>query len=1676
MYYGAVAIGIAALVSLVEPSSCAANDTPTTGTSAISTANSGSSGVAAEATPAKPVAAFDPGETFPGGNEPGREHLVKALQQYPMVLRRPEEKTLCVRVAERPVDLLVSDIWEAGQPDETMIRRHLDELTAVSKTRLAVVHSNEPYRAEIWLILCPTSTEAMRNAIHSSLWLISCQRPNTWGGLNKVIPVDGASFVANFSPGPFNDVMWSGGNLAFIMVPNKESQDHFPSDEELGRLASRFSILAGVPIREAKEATAAQIKVTVEDMAKGTVPLRVETPKEGGLKGWWLRLDTSEGRLTLVSPEKATLSDVPAGGTIVKCYAFSPDGKQSFVTIIHIPTMPTDAKPAASASPANVQSGANVPAIQEPTAEEAVATLSLKLPVQVVEVLMWRDGGSVGVRLADANRKEYPFCLDGHAQHVGPDKEPPLRYVYVGALYAGKPGTAVPIGGEVERALKVLLQTWADQQLVRAKQAEFKLRGDRDYSSLTPEETKLCHILDLIPHLRDRPPVPPVVIKPEEAEAEAIEKAAAEMKVKSEGRLIMEMDRAGIKKIVSRALGKLFPNWVFLEVPYKLSKNPKFTEAVSIPGNNFVVVAVDIKVGRNTIFWNPYAGYELGLFMEARGFKLLTDEDAQNVFEAFCDTSRWTGRGPNIKVSANRWELGQQHFKDGDLFFRVDTNPDGTVQSVGQEGRPAAKSDVQPEPGPAPANDQSGAQPAAPPAPANVKSGAKPPVGNLTPAQEKERDRLLADVDAKLRQGLLVLAEQLPQLRQTNHGSLAEALAKPSLAGEIRIAVGHYNAGGRYSGPPDGSTQPVAEGDSYLFEYVLKPVGGAAEQFKVLEMFPNLGLEGRCDLRAGDVELGDALRKLLTDALASLVALNMMRCDDARLVPLGEKLAKLTTTSTPAEITKICGEGKPGPDIVSSAFSVISVIYPLENGGHVKIITSNGYTSAVYEPVGGSKVGFAQGETIALREADPAKPARPPGATSPLTSVWDVPWSQISLGQALAEKDRLVVLCEALQDGYGPTLATGVVTVDQKYKVLQVLSGESAASEVDVHYHRVPSLGEHRLMTGSRVVWIVRPDAAAPPVQPERWRGLKALPDTPENRKSLNAALAVEKNVAKLLARLGSEVAAERNSAQVALVDLGEPILPFLLSYADRGPAQVRGFLGRIVQDIRLHWGPVVNGLQVGFAHPHRPFVFGQPMLMEWTIQNVGTTDQPIVWFNDAYSPISFVWSSSAPSLSFEPERNVPNLPNSRHWHRGPKDFSKTPAPPAPLVLKPGESKSVLIDLRDLDRGSEEAWKLKPGLWRMAAVYDPQADLNDLKSFLGRPGAGLEHAVVDRINSLPAEIEIVSQELPGSGWTLQKALAENGRLIFVGQALDDGTVENVQMGQVRVTQKYKVVQTLTSQLPSREVKLCYQLHPLLHERGERRILNREQLLWIIRPTLQDTPFDGIKALPDTPENRQALGVAPASAEPALSKLTSERRRKLLATTDSFSLGLNYWGQGLQLLGPQPDSCFQLDLFVKGDPPLAVDLSDPRPNVLRVAISEEQAARIIDFLALRGLLDSDNLVTDNVAMPTGPTYVLTAGNKTWQDQRTNNQEALSLHRKLGWNLSMSTVLQDLRQVLDGEAAKAMDKLLASLQTHRAEWEKAAVPADSKPAALPVPANVPSGAKPAGDKGVAPAAGK
>ena len=397
----------------------------------------------------------------------------------------------------------------------------------------------------------------------------------------------------------------------------------------------------------------------------------------------------------------------------------------------------------------------------------------------------------------------------------------------------------------------------------------------------------------------------------------------------------------------------------------------------------------------------------------------------------------------------------------------------------------------------------------------------------------------------------------------------------------------------------------------------------------------------------------------------------------------------------------------------------------------------------------------------------------------------ELPGSQVPLEKALSEKGRLIVLCQALEDGIGVNNEEGVEDVIQKYKVVQVLAGESAVKEASIHYTRLstPSGGERRIMKGDQVIWIVRPtDKADPWYAADHWGGLKALADAPENRRALGVAPA----------------------AGALPVD---KLLP-----------------GSRIKDLRPYlWGGEVFALMEATEEP-------RPETLEGTLRLVAGQEFKVIAFLgdnkiDQPARVAYTYDSAVEAPVAKGQRVL--------WLAG-------------NSIGVGEPLGKVVQ------------------WGIKAYPDtPQnrtAALPEIRAALADGAAG-------RVIKRPEQKAIV---LPGSRVPLGKALEVKGAVVALCQAIEGGSGDSGADGEWSYTQKFKVMQVLTGGAAAKEVAMSYTLITLTpdYPGSERAITEGETVLWIAQPTDKADPWyaadhwRGIKALADTPENRQALGVAP----------------------------------------------------------------------------------------------------------------------------------------------------------------------------------------------------------------------
>jgi len=156
-------------------------------------------------------------------------------------------------------------------------------------------------------------------------------------------------------------------------------------------------------------------------------------------------------------------------------------------------------------------------------------------------------------------------------------------------------------------------------------------------------------------------------------------------------------------------------------------------------------------------------------------------------------------------------------------------------------------------------------------------------------------------------------------------------------------------------------------------------------------------------------------------------------------------------------------------------------------------------------------------------------------------------------------------------------------------------------------------------------------------------------------------------------------------------------------------------------------WGNPVNGLQVEILPEKKVFTFGEPVNIKWFIRNISKEDKTIIWHDLQYLPVLFeIGNKGGEKIIRNDSRRIFN--------------DAHPFPPDKLVLRPGDIKEGVFDLRYF--GLSES-KQKSEIYEVTGLYSPK-DSDFLKIWIDKDE--YKDAVTDRIDS--AAIEIVIEPIP----------------------------------------------------------------------------------------------------------------------------------------------------------------------------------------------------------------------------------------------------------------------------------------------------------------------------------------
>ncbi len=170
-------------------------------------------------------------------------------------------------------------------------------------------------------------------------------------------------------------------------------------------------------------------------------------------------------------------------------------------------------------------------------------------------------------------------------------------------------------------------------------------------------------------------------------------------------------------------------------------------------------------------------------------------------------------------------------------------------------------------------------------------------------------------------------------------------------------------------------------------------------------------------------------------------------------------------------------------------------------------------------------------------------------------------------------------------------------------------------------------------------------------------------------------------------------------------------------------------------------------------------------------------------------------------------------------------------------------------------------------------------------------------------------------------------------------------------------------------------------------------------------------------------SRGRMSAAPGDASEPGSKAAA-RAAKLTADIGTFTLRLNYAGE-------EDKPFYRLLLSV----PAVVEKERDNPFHQGARITEAQAAKIVEFLAKDGFCDAalDGNRNRGPVPPKEPHYTLTVG-------VANGGNPIVFEEWLTFRPLLFQRLDGLQKLLDGEAAKGMEFLIARLNGYRRLLEK------------------------------------
>ena len=159
---------------------------------------------------------------------------------------------------------------------------------------------------------------------------------------------------------------------------------------------------------------------------------------------------------------------------------------------------------------------------------------SFTLPLKLVEINRWRDGGSLGFKISGAKNNQVSFCYNGQIGSAD------IGFLFVGGTHASQKNSRKVTSQKVEHALMQTINIWVNQTVKKRRQKE--LQKLTVINKLNRTEFNAWTILNFLKHfetVRNKRCKKANKIKAKKREG-GLQKSLVEVKVKNKKKSVCE--------------------------------------------------------------------------------------------------------------------------------------------------------------------------------------------------------------------------------------------------------------------------------------------------------------------------------------------------------------------------------------------------------------------------------------------------------------------------------------------------------------------------------------------------------------------------------------------------------------------------------------------------------------------------------------------------------------------------------------------------------------------------------------------------------------------------------------------------------------------------------------------------------------------------------------------------------------------------------------------------------------------------------------------------------------------------------------------------------------------------------------------------------------------------------